>query len=56
MDTVPGWVFSDKSAYMELLNRSGTTGLDDSMVNSLELVWKNNVPSKISIFGWRLLL
>jgi hypothetical protein len=30
--------------------------LDDIKVHSLELMWKNNVPSKISIFGWRLLL
>jgi hypothetical protein len=30
--------------------------LDDSMVHSLELMWKNNILSKISIFGWQLLL
>jgi hypothetical protein len=30
--------------------------LEDIKVHSLELTWKNNVPSKISIFGWRLLL
>jgi hypothetical protein len=49
-------IFSVKYAYIELLNRSAMANLDDSMVYSLELMWKNNVPSKISIFGWRLLL
>jgi hypothetical protein len=56
MDIVSCWDFSVKSAYMELLNRSVMANLDDNMVSSLELMWKNNVPSKISIFGWRLLL
>ncbi|KAK2391015.1 hypothetical protein QL285_064512 [Trifolium repens] len=49
-------IFSVKCAYIELLNRSAMANLDDSMVYSLDLMWKNNVPSKISIFGWRLLL
>jgi hypothetical protein len=56
MDTSSVGIFTVKGAYMELLNRSSTASSDDSMVNSLELLWKNNVPSKISIFGWRLLL
>jgi hypothetical protein len=47
-------IFSVKSAYIDLLNRSVMTNLEDSMVHSLKLMWKNNVPSKISIFGWRL--
>jgi hypothetical protein len=29
--------------------------LEDSKVISLKKFWKNNVPSKISIYGWRLL-
>jgi hypothetical protein len=49
-------IFSVKSAYIDLLNRSVMTNLEDSIVHSLKLMWKNNVPSKISIFGWRLLL
>jgi hypothetical protein len=49
-------IFSVKCAYLKLLNRSVMVNLDDSMVHSLELMWKNNVPSKISIFGWQLLL
>jgi hypothetical protein len=49
-------VFSVKCAYLDLINRSAMVNLDDSVVRSLELMWKNNVPSKISIFGWRLLL
>ncbi|KAK2414643.1 hypothetical protein QL285_037213 [Trifolium repens] len=49
-------IFSVKCAYIELLNRSVMANLDDIKIHSLELMWKNNVPSKISIFGWRLLL
>jgi hypothetical protein len=49
-------IFTVKSAYLDLLNRSATVNLDDSMLIPLGLMWKNNVPSKISIFGWRLLL
>jgi hypothetical protein len=49
-------IFSVKCAYLDLLNRSVLADLVDIKVHSLELMWKNNVPSKISIFGWRLLL
>jgi hypothetical protein len=45
-----------KSAYMELLNMSVLVSLHDRMLVFVEMLWKNNVPSKISIFGWRLLL
>jgi hypothetical protein len=48
--------FSVKSAYLDLLNRLVLPPLDDSKLLSLGRMWKNNVPSKISIFGWRLLL
>jgi hypothetical protein len=48
--------FSVNSAYLGLLNRSVTDSLDATMVISLKKLWKNNVPSKISIFSWRLLL
>ncbi|KAK2356189.1 hypothetical protein QL285_093541 [Trifolium repens] len=48
--------FSVKSAYLDLLNRLVLPPLDDSKLISLGRMWKNNVPSKISIFGWRLLL
>jgi hypothetical protein len=41
---------------MGLLNRSSLDSLEDNKVISLKKLWKNNVPSKISIFGWRLLL
>jgi hypothetical protein len=49
-------IFSVKCAYNDLLNRAVLVNLDDTMIHSLELLWKNNVPSKISIFGWRLLI
>ncbi|KAK2352803.1 hypothetical protein QL285_090514 [Trifolium repens] len=48
--------FSVKSAYLDLLNRLVLPPLDDSKLISLGRMWKNNVPSKISIFSWRLLL
>jgi hypothetical protein len=49
-------IFTVKSAYLDLLNRVAAVNLDDSMLIPLGMMWKNNVPSKISIFGWRLLL
>ncbi|KAK2399592.1 hypothetical protein QL285_049393 [Trifolium repens] len=49
-------IFSVKCAYIELVNRAVLVNLDDTMVHSLGLMWQNNVPSKISIFGWRLLI
>jgi hypothetical protein len=47
------WV---KSAYSELVNSTILANLEDLMVHSLRLMWKNNFPSKVSVFGWRLLL
>ncbi|KAK2395047.1 hypothetical protein QL285_056813 [Trifolium repens] len=49
-------IFTVKSANLDLLNRSAAVNLDDNMLITLGMMWKNNVPSKISIFGWRLLL
>jgi hypothetical protein len=48
--------FSVKTAYQDLLNRLALPPLDDNKLISLGRMWKNNVPSKISMFGWRLLL
>jgi hypothetical protein len=47
---------SVKSAYVWLQNRLVVDSIDDNTVFSLKKLWKNNVPSKVSIFGWRLLL
>jgi hypothetical protein len=48
--------FSVRSAYLGLLNRTVMDDLVAVKINALKRLWKNNVPSKISIFGWRLLL
>jgi hypothetical protein len=48
--------FSVKSAYLWLQNRIIEDILDDSKLIALKKMWKNNVPLKVSIFGWRLLL
>jgi hypothetical protein len=52
----PAACFSVKTAYADLLNRLILPLLDDIKLLSLGRMWKNNVPSKVSIFGWRLLL
>jgi hypothetical protein len=49
-------VFTVKSVYEWLLYLSVVDPLDDDTTASLKKLWKNNVPSKVSIFGWRLLL
>jgi hypothetical protein len=49
-------IFSVKSAYQGVQNRSALVELDDSTVSAFRILWKTNVPLKITIFGWRLLL
>jgi hypothetical protein len=49
-------IFSVNSAYVGLLNGAKMDSLGESKMIALKRMWKNNVPSKISIFGWRLLL
>jgi hypothetical protein len=39
-----------------MINKSFIFTTDDTMVIALKRLWKNNIPSKISIFGWKLLL
>jgi hypothetical protein len=46
-------IFSVNSAYVGLLNGAEMDSLGDSKVIALKRMWKNNVPSKISIFCWR---
>ncbi|PNX54946.1 ribonuclease H, partial [Trifolium pratense] len=48
--------FTVKSAYVQLPNRCALEEIDSFTANVLKSLWKNNVPSKVSIFGWRLLL
>ncbi|KAK2424703.1 hypothetical protein QL285_035035 [Trifolium repens] len=52
----PAACFSVRTAYLDLLTRLVLPPLDDNKLLSLGRMWKNNVPSKVSIFGWRLLL
>jgi hypothetical protein len=48
--------FSVRSAYLGLLNRTVMDDLVAVKINALKRLWKNNIPSKINIFCWRLLL
>jgi hypothetical protein len=50
-------VFTVKSTYTHLLNISGSDQqLDPTMEHVLKKLWSANVPSKVGIFGWRMLL
>jgi hypothetical protein len=49
-------MFSVKSTYEFLQSREVVVAIEDSVVKALQLLWLNDVPSKVSIFGWRLLL
>ncbi|MCH79472.1 putative non-LTR retroelement reverse transcriptase [Trifolium medium] len=54
---VPGvfGLFSVKSCYNILLaNRQGVD-LDPDMLNAIRKLWLNDIPSKVAVFGWRLL-
>jgi hypothetical protein len=49
-------VFTVKSTYTHLLYRYGSEQLESSLEQALKKLWNANVPSKVGIFGWRLLL
>jgi hypothetical protein len=49
-------VYSVNSAYKSLLSLGVVQNLDGNLVIYLERLWGNNIPSKASIFGWRLLV
>ncbi|KAK2407071.1 hypothetical protein QL285_042730 [Trifolium repens] len=49
-------VFSVKTTYATLQNILVADELESMMVKALKKLWSSNVPSIISIFGWRLLL
>ncbi|GAU45287.1 hypothetical protein TSUD_98760 [Trifolium subterraneum] len=49
-------MFSVKSTYEFFQSREVVVAIEDSVVKALQLLWLNDVPSKVSIFGWRLLL
>lgn len=44
-----------KSGYSILIQERGETVLEVNTRQALEIIWKANVPSKLSIFGWRVL-
>ncbi|CAJ2643768.1 unnamed protein product [Trifolium pratense] len=48
--------FSVHSTYVFLLSRVVTLAIDENVVEALNQLWTNDMPSKVSIFGWRLLL
>jgi hypothetical protein len=48
--------FTVKTAYNMLLQRLVLPEFDEETTQALKLSWLNNVPSKVSIFGWRLLI
>ncbi|CAJ2647994.1 unnamed protein product [Trifolium pratense] len=49
-------IFSVKSAYIFLHSRLAPIHLASDLIYALRKLWKNDVPSKVGVFGWRLLL
>ncbi|CAJ2645107.1 uncharacterized protein LOC123905266 [Trifolium pratense] len=49
-------LFTVKSAYICLQNKYGMAEIELAKVQALQQLWLNNVPPKVNIFGWRLLL
>jgi hypothetical protein len=46
----------DKSAYFLLLNDRIMQDLNPFVLTALQMLWENDIPSKVGVFGWRLLL
>jgi hypothetical protein len=55
---IPGiaGAFSVKSCYNHLLEHHLATAEDSDVCASLKILWRNDLPSKVLVFGWRLLL
>ncbi|MCI12807.1 putative ribonuclease H protein, partial [Trifolium medium] len=49
-------IFTVKSAYSAMQERRSVYPLDHHTTEALAHLWQNSVPSKVAIFGWRLLL
>jgi hypothetical protein len=49
-------LFSIKSVYVLLLNGRNMIDINQATVAALESLWKNDIPSKVGVFGWRLIL
>jgi hypothetical protein len=52
----PTCIFSVKSCYNLLLDLRQHEALDQEVLEATTKLWRNDVPSKIKVFGWRLLL
>ncbi|CAJ2652624.1 unnamed protein product [Trifolium pratense] len=49
-------LFSVKSCYDFLAQNGSTETINSRLLEAIQMMWNNNVPSKVSVFGWRLLL
>jgi hypothetical protein len=49
-------LFSVQTAYTALMNNKADTAATRASSSIFKELWLNNVPSKVTIFGWRLLL
>ncbi|GAU42970.1 hypothetical protein TSUD_188430 [Trifolium subterraneum] len=49
-------LYSVKSCYNTLLCSRQLVDLDQNVLNAINLLWKKEIPSKVLIFAWRLLL
>jgi hypothetical protein len=49
-------IFSVKSCYISLLQGRNAVIVEPNVLGAIQKLWKNDVPSKVSVFGWRLLL
>jgi hypothetical protein len=48
--------FSVRSCYSLLLASRPVEEVDENILAAIKILWRNDVPSKILVFGWRLLL
>jgi hypothetical protein len=49
-------IFSVKSCYTVLLNLLPVETMEENLLVAFKKLWRSDVPSKINVFGWRLLL
>jgi hypothetical protein len=55
---IPGPIglFSVNSSYKMLLQLSNSVSVEVNVLEAIQNLWKNDVPTKVNTFGWRLLL
>jgi hypothetical protein len=55
---IPGTtcIFSIKSYYSFLLETPQAEAIDADVLDAIKNLWRNDLPSKVLVFGWRLLL